>query len=209
MGHHGLFYPHSLILWKQINTEVTRRPGPAAAATSAAHAVTLCSPWSEIDVFIYVGECRSTKLFIISIPWAAWTNELFQPNNSAIGGRYWMQLQHRIIHSRQQRRAKQLGSHLHYGNEKQSLACQGTLHSYDMTAFISAACQIKLRRVQHRNEINQTLLADRGKCMESVHCLAYYMWCWHRKHHSQVLHKYNLCNIAWVVREPCVQGELP
>lgn len=60
---------------------------------------TLCSSRPEIDVFIYVGECRSTKLFIISIPWAAWTNELFQPNNSAIGGRYWTQLQHRIIHS--------------------------------------------------------------------------------------------------------------
>lgn len=47
-----------------------------------------------------------TKLFIISIPWAAWTNERFQPNNSAIGGRYWMHLQHRIIHSRQQHGAK-------------------------------------------------------------------------------------------------------
>lgn len=89
---------------------------------------------SEIDVFIYVAECRSTKLFIISIPWAGWTNELFQPNNSAIGGRYWMQLQHRIIH-RQQHEAKQLWSHLHYENEKQSLVKEHYTHMTRLPLF--------------------------------------------------------------------------
>lgn len=89
---------------------------------------------SEFDVFIYVGECLSTKLFIISIPWAAWTNELFQPNNSAIGERYWTQLQHRIIH-RQQREAKQLGSHLHYENEKQSLVKEHYTHATRLPLF--------------------------------------------------------------------------
>lgn len=79
-----------------------------------------------------------------------------------------MQLQHRIIHSRQQRGAKQLGSHLHYGNEKQSLPCQGTLHSYDTAAFISAPSQIKLRWVLHRTDINQTPAPDSGKCIDSV-----------------------------------------
>lgn len=79
-----------------------------------------------------------------------------------------MQLQHRIIHSKQQRGAKQLGSHLHYGNEKQSLPCQGTLHSYDMAAFISAPFQIKLRWVLHRTDINQTPAPDSGKCIDSV-----------------------------------------
>lgn len=88
-----------------------------------------------------------------------------------------MQLQHRIIHSRQQRGAKQLGSHLHYENEKQSLPCQGTLHSYDMAAFISAPCQIKPRRVQHRNNINQTLVPDSGKCIDIQQRIALHIIC--------------------------------
>ena len=65
--------------------EVSGALGPSAAATDVRK---LCSSVSEIDVFILVGECRSAQLFIISTPWAVWTNELFQPNNSAIGGRY-------------------------------------------------------------------------------------------------------------------------
>lgn len=79
---------HSFILRRHINIEVTCEPCPAAATTAAVHTAALCRSWSEIDVFIYVGECRSTKLFIISIPQAVWTNKLFQANNSAIGGRY-------------------------------------------------------------------------------------------------------------------------
>lgn len=121
-----------------------------------------------------MGECRSTRLFIISNPWVAWTNELFQPNNSAIRGRYWMQLQHKIIHSRQQRGEIQLGFHLHYENEKQSLPCQGTLHSYDLAAFIATPCQINLCLVQHKNDINHTLVPDSGKSIDSVFpCILY------------------------------------
>lgn len=121
---------------------------------------------SEFDEFIDVGECLSTKLFIISIPWAAWTNELFQPNNSAIGERYWTQLQHRIIH-RQQRGAKQLGSHLHYENEKQSLVKEHYTHATQLPLF-QLPVKWSCTRVQHKNDINQTLVPDHGKCIDSV-----------------------------------------
>lgn len=120
----------------------------------------LCSPPSETDVFIYVGECRSTTLFIISIPRVAWKNELSQPNNSTIPRRYWTQLQHKIIHSRQGRGEIQLGFHLLCETETLPLPCQGTLHSYDLAAIIATPCQINQCRVLCKNDINHTLVPD-------------------------------------------------
>lgn len=113
--------------------------------------------------FIYVGEFRSTLLFRISIPWVVRTNMPFQPNNSANPGKIL-----EIIHCRQQRDEIQLGFHLHYENEKQSLPCQGTLHSYDLVAFTATPCQINLCWIQHKNDINHTLIPDSGHSIDSV-----------------------------------------
>lgn len=84
-----------------------------------------------------------------------------------------MQL-HEIIHCRQQRGEIQLGFQLHYENEKQSLPDQGTLHSYDLVAFTATPCQINLSWIQHKNDINRTLIAHSGNSIDSVlACILY------------------------------------
>lgn len=128
----------------------------------------LCSPRSKSDVFIYVGEWGSTRLFIISTRWGVWTNKFFQPNNSEIQERYWKQLQHKIIYSKRQHGEIQLGFHLRYENEEQSPPCQGTLHSYDLAAFIATPCQINLCRVRHKDDINHMLFPDSEMSIDSV-----------------------------------------
>lgn len=128
---------------------VTSKLGPAEAVQTAM----LRSSLSEIDVFIYGGECRSTKLFRISIPEGAMNKQTLRTNNSTTMERYGDAIT--TQNYSQYSRTEQSNSDLIYILRMKS---QGALRSCG-TAFITAPCQIKLRWVQHKNNIYHSTLS--------------------------------------------------